>query len=152
MVLSVCPPDAARACSPARLPCNANSARAHGTSILQFVGINYTLPSQHAPGWMSSSGKGKMVNGTYIQPPVTAVTNLAPWYAYDQARYRTPGLSNSAKQSISNGFFLPHMSAIPSGRLTFKYARTPIFWDAVWTFVFVEVRIRWLHASHGAAR
>ena len=28
---------------------------------------------------------------------------------------------------------------ITSGRLTFKYANTPIFWEAVWTFLFVEL-------------
>jgi len=107
--------------------------------LCTFVGINYSLPGQHRNGWMSSSGKGKMINGVYIQPPVTAVTDLSKWYAYDHARYRTPGLSNSQKMTISNTFFLPDQSSIPSGRLTFKYAKTPIFWDAVWTFLFVEM-------------
>jgi AGZA family xanthine/uracil permease-like MFS transporter len=71
--------------------------------------------------------------------PVTAVTNLGAWYQFDFARYKTKGLSADEKEEISNNFFLPHMSSIPSGRLTFKYARTPIFWEAVWTFLFVEL-------------
>ena len=104
-----------------------------------FIGINYSLPGQHRNGWMSSSGKGKVVNGTYVQPGITAVTNLASWYKYDHDRYHTPGLSSSQKMAISNNFFLPNQAAIPSGRLTFKYAKTPIFWDAVWTFLFVEM-------------
>jgi len=28
---------------------------------------------------------------------------------------------------------------IPSGKLTWTYANTPLFWDAVWTFLFVEM-------------
>jgi len=88
---------------------------------------------------MSSSGKGKMVDGKYVTSKVTATTNLASWYQYDHDRYHTPGLSNKAKNEISNNFFLPHQSSIPSGRLTFKYANTPIFWEAVWTFLFVEL-------------
>jgi hypothetical protein len=70
---------------------------------------------------------------------VNAVTNLASWYAYNDARYETPGLSKADEQRISNYFFLPNMDVIPSGKLTFKYARTPIFWEAVWTFLFVEM-------------
>jgi len=107
--------------------------------LATFIGINYSLPGQHRNGWMSSSGKGKMINGQYVQPPVTAVTNLAAWYKYDHDRYHTPGMSNSQKVAVSNTFFLPNQAAIPSGRLTFKYAKTPIFWDAVWTFLFVEM-------------
>jgi AGZA family xanthine/uracil permease-like MFS transporter len=30
-------------------------------------------------------------------------------------------------------------ASIISGKLTFKYANTPIFWEAVWTFLFVEL-------------
>ena len=104
-----------------------------------FLGINYGI-AMHAPGWMSYSGKGHGSGANYVASgPVSAVTNLAAWYNFDNARYHTPGLSNSQKLSVSNSFFLPHLPSIPSGRLTFKYANTPIFWEAVWTFLFVEM-------------
>ena len=100
-----------------------------------FLGINYSVALHH-PGWMSSSGK---LDKSGKPSPVTAVTNLASWYLYDHERYHTPGLSDDDKLKISNDFFLPHMGSIPSGHLSFKYARTPIFWEAVWTFLFVEL-------------
>ena len=104
-----------------------------------FLGINYGI-AMHAPGWMSYSGKGHGSGANYVASgPVSAVTNLQSWYFFDNARYHTPGLSNSEKLSVSNAFFLPHLPSIPSGRLTFKYANTPIFWEAVWTFLFVEM-------------
>ena len=103
--------------------------------LCTFLGINYQS-GMHASGWMSSSGK---LDHNNKPTPVTAVTNLASWYTYDNMRYKTKGLSTSAKEEISNNFFLPHMSSIPSGHLSFKYARTPIFWEAVWTFLFVEL-------------
>lgn len=35
--------------------------------------------------------------------------------------------------------FVVNVSDIPSGKLTFRYANKPIFWDCVWTFLFVEM-------------
>jgi adenine/guanine/hypoxanthine permease len=35
--------------------------------------------------------------------------------------------------------FLPDIDDIPSGKLTFSAANTPIFWEIVWTFLFVEL-------------
>ena len=69
---------------------------------------------------------------------MNAVTNLASWYAYDKAEFHS-GLNQADKLRVSNAFFLPQMPNIPSGKLTFNYARTPIFWEAVWTFLFVEM-------------
>jgi AGZA family xanthine/uracil permease-like MFS transporter len=88
--------------------------------LCTFLGINYGTPL-----------KGS--SETVVTPfgGVNAVTNLASWYAYDEARYRTPGMSDADKQRVSNRFFLPEMDIIPSGHLSFKYARTPIFWEAV---------------------
>jgi len=106
--------------------------------LCTFLGINYGVALHHN-GWMSGSGKGKGSGLSYKPGSVSAVTNLESWYAYDNLRYKTPGLSADDKLRASNSFFLPHMESIPSGRLTFKYARTPIFWEAVWTFLFVEL-------------
>lgn len=69
----------------------------------------------------------------------TAVTNLSGWYAFDKFVYNTPGVSDDAKKAYSDAFFLPDMSVIPSGKLSFRFARKPIFWEAVWTFLFVEM-------------
>ena len=96
--------------------------------LCTFLGINYGIPLK---------GSSKAVIDDF--GGVNAVTNLASWYSYDTLRYRTPGMSASQKQRVSNTFFLPEMDIIPSGHLTFKYARTPIFWEAVWTFLFVEM-------------
>lgn len=35
--------------------------------------------------------------------------------------------------------FIVDTSDIPSGKLTWKYANQPFFWDCVWTFLFVEM-------------
>ena len=35
--------------------------------------------------------------------------------------------------------FVVKTNDIPSGKLTFKYASKPYFWDCVWTFLFVEM-------------
>ena len=35
--------------------------------------------------------------------------------------------------------FVVDVSDTPMGKLTFKYANKPIFWDCVWTFLFVEL-------------
>ena len=35
--------------------------------------------------------------------------------------------------------WLPVMSDIPSGLLIFSKANTPVFWEAVWTFLAVEL-------------
>jgi AGZA family xanthine/uracil permease-like MFS transporter len=35
--------------------------------------------------------------------------------------------------------FPVNVKDIPSGRLTFRYAHTPFFWQSVWTFLFVEL-------------
>jgi len=77
----------------------------------------------------------------YVTPPqypVTAVTNLANWFAYDKLQFHS-GLSDSQKRWVSDHFFLPDMSVIPSGMLTFKYAKKPLFWEAVFTFLYVEM-------------
>lgn len=39
----------------------------------------------------------------------------------------------------ASGFWLPDMSSIPSGLLRFNLADTPLFWEAVWTFLAVEL-------------
>lgn len=93
---------------------------------------------------MSTSGKGSTFIGNdprlgVVSPqPVSAVTNLASWFAYDKAYYNS-GLSGKQQRMVGDHFFLPNMKVIPSGMLSFKYARTPLFWDAVWTFLFVEL-------------
>ena len=35
--------------------------------------------------------------------------------------------------------FIVDTKDIPSGKLTWKYANKPFFWDCVWTFLFVEI-------------
>jgi xanthine/uracil/vitamin C permease (AzgA family) len=102
--------------------------------LCTFLGINYSS-SLHHSGWMSSSGK---LDADGNPTPVSAVTNLRSWYLYNDARYHS-GLSMKEGEAVSNAFFLPQMASIPSGHLSFKYARTPIFWEAVWTFLFVEL-------------
>lgn len=67
-----------------------------------------------------------------------AVTKLKSWYAFD-ALNRSPDISDADRKALNDAFFLPNMDVIPSGHLSFKYARKPIFWEAVWTFLFVEM-------------
>jgi len=58
----------------------------------------------------------------------------------------TPGAVTSLQYAAGAGWFnsvnmdwLPVMSNIPSGKLRFDQANTPIFWEAVWTFLAVEM-------------
>ena len=115
--------------------------------LCTFVGINYGLGGTRAHPAHGSSKYGitNPFSGFYYldstdssSGQVNAVTNLQSWYAYDKAEFHS-GANAHQKLSISNNFFLPKMKYIPSGHLSFKYARTPIFWEAVWTFLFVEL-------------
>lgn len=89
--------------------------------LCTFVGINYSYPL--------SDGDAKT--------PGKSVTNLSSWFGFEAA-LKAAG-SDEQKREISDSFFLPDLNVIPSGHLTFKYARTPMFWEAVWTFLFVEM-------------
>ena len=51
----------------------------------------------------------------------TAVTDLSVWF------------------QEGGPDFIVDVNDIPSGKLTFKYANTPFFWECVWTFLFVEL-------------
>lgn len=82
---------------------------------------------------------------------VQAVTNLASWYAFSHNVYNDAKASALDKMRYSNHFFLPDMAVIPTGKLTFKYANTGIFWDAVWTFLFVELFDSFGSAFHAPA-
>jgi len=117
--------------------------------VCTFVGINYGLGGSRSHPAAGSSkavlGPANAFQGNYFldstdssSGQVNAVTNLGSWYAYDKAEFHS-GLSRSQQTAHSNSFFLPKMQFIPSGWLSFKYAKTPIFWEAVWTFLFVEL-------------
>ena len=89
-------------------------------------------------GGFDTTTKGVGAVGNYnINGPVNAVTNLRAWFNYNQQEYHNDK-TEAQRLSTSNAFFLPNMRHIPSGHLTFRYANTPIFWEAVFTFFFVE--------------
>lgn len=89
--------------------------------LCTFVGINYSTPLKGDAHFRGQS-----------------VTYLGDWFKYD-SQMNDGSISDSLKTSIRDTFFLPDMDAIPSARLSFRYARKPIFWEAVWTFLFVEM-------------
>ena len=60
------------------------------------------------------------VHCTSLNGDANCVTNLAEWAA--------PGPK-----------YIVDVSNIPSGKLSFKYAKKPLFWEAVFTFLFVEM-------------
>ena len=135
--------------------------------LATFVGINYSTNvgafmdvsakhdgSKTALMTPSRSSSGKFstfytldprdgVNANACTPPATcpvsAVTDLSSWYAYNTLMKQSFPAGGISKSTARDHFFLPDMSVIPSGKLTFKFARKPIFWDAVWTFLFVEL-------------
>lgn len=91
--------------------------RVRGAIILAIIaatliGINYTN--------CTSLDKAKLVSGDYAGS--ICVTDLHLW--------------NRDPSEIP---WIVDVTDITSGKLTFKYANTPIFWEAVWTFLFVEL-------------
>ena len=87
-------------------------------TLTTFAGINAGLGA-------------KLLGDTTLGGPYGAnsVTDLtkANWFTADGG------------QGSASGHWLPDMTSIPSGLLRFDLANTPLFWEAVWTFLAVEM-------------
>jgi len=89
-----------------------NGAIIMSICLASFIGINYVK----CPGGSLTVGSGCVTDLT-----------LGGW--------NTPG----GTEANNHNNFITDVRDIPSGKLTFKYADKPFFWDCVWTFLFVEL-------------
>jgi len=87
-------------------------------TLTTFAGINAGLGKKLLGDATSNGGFG-----------ANSVTDLtkANWF------------TASGGQGSAAGHWLPDMGSIPSGILRFDLANTPLFWEAVWTFLAVEL-------------